>query len=175
MFSRKHLFEQPKLFSTPIFPIEDFPDFPDLLLQEKMVWDLRTQRTATIHPLSFFRRYLNEFSVKTIESCRRMISISEQKIFVRVSGLVILKQRPPTANGVMFITLEDETGIVNVIVWRNLFERFRRAVISGRLLRITGRLQRGSAVTHVLAEKIEGDIRKNVVVVVRRELIVGKL
>ena len=74
---------------------------------------------------------------------------------VTVAGLVILRQRPGTAKGVIFITLEDETGIVNVIVWRNLFERFRRAVISGRLLRITGRLQRSSGVTHVLAEKIE--------------------
>lgn len=74
---------------------------------------------------------------------------------ITVAGLVILRQRPGTAKGVVFITLEDETGIVNVIVWRNLFEQFRRAVISGRLLRITGRLQRGSGVTHVLAEKIE--------------------
>ena len=74
---------------------------------------------------------------------------------ITVAGLVILRQRPGTAKGVVFITLEDETGIVNVIVWRNLFEQFRRAVISGRLLRITGRLQRGSGVTHVLAENIE--------------------
>tara|TARA_B100001057_G_scaffold34522_1_gene31321 strand:+ start:561 stop:902 length:342 start_codon:yes stop_codon:yes gene_type:complete len=74
---------------------------------------------------------------------------------VAVAGLVILRQRPGTAKGVIFITLEDETGIINVIVWRNLFEQFRRAVISGRLLRITGRLQRSSGVTHVLAEKIE--------------------
>ena len=134
MFSRKHLFEQPKLFSTPIFPIEDFPDFPDLLLQEKMVWDLRTQRTATIHPLSFFRRYLNEFSVKTIESCRRMISISEQKIFVRVSGLVILKQRPPTANGVMFITLEDETGYIQTVISSKIQKRYREHIKSSALL-----------------------------------------
>ena len=134
MFSQKHLFEQPKLFSTPIFPIEDFPDFPDLLLQEKMVWDLRTQRTATIHPLSFFRRYLNEFSVKTIESCRRMISISEQKIFVRVSGLVILKQRPPTANGVMFITLEDETGYIQTVISSKIQKRYREHIKSSALL-----------------------------------------
>ena len=72
-----------------------------------------------------------------------------------VAGLVILRQRPGTAKGVVFITLEDETGTVNVIVWRSLYERYRRAVISGRLLRITGRLQRGSAVTHIIAEQIE--------------------
>jgi single-strand DNA-binding protein len=72
-----------------------------------------------------------------------------------VAGLVILRQRPGTAKGVIFITLEDETGIVNVIVWSSLYERYRRAVISGRLLRVIGRLQRGSGVTHIIAEQIE--------------------
>jgi DNA-directed RNA polymerase len=74
---------------------------------------------------------------------------------VTVAGLVILRQRPGTAKGVIFITLEDETGVVNVIVWRKLYEAFRRAVISGRLLRVTGRVQRENGVTHVIAELIE--------------------
>ena len=72
-----------------------------------------------------------------------------------VAGLVILRQRPGTAKGVIFITLEDETGFVNVIVWRSLYERYRRAVISGRLLRVTGRLQRSFKVVHIIAEQIE--------------------
>lgn len=74
---------------------------------------------------------------------------------ITVAGLVILRQRPGTAKGVIFITLEDETGVVNVVVWRTMYERFRRAVISGRMLRITGRVQRAHSVTHVLAEEIE--------------------
>ncbi|MHA6262657.1 OB-fold nucleic acid binding domain-containing protein [Arenibacterium sp. CAU 1754] len=74
---------------------------------------------------------------------------------VTVAGLVILRQRPGTANGVIFVTLEDETGVVNVIVWRAMYERFRRAVIAGRMLRVTGRLQRAHEVTHVIAEEIE--------------------
>lgn len=74
---------------------------------------------------------------------------------VTVAGLVILRQRPGTAKGVIFITLEDETGVVNVIVWRKLYERFRRAVIAGRMLRVTGRLQREAGVTHVIAEEVE--------------------
>ena len=74
---------------------------------------------------------------------------------ITVAGLVILRQRPGTAKGVIFLTLEDETGVVNVIVWRALYEKFRRAVISGRMLRVTGRLQRENGVTHVLAETIE--------------------
>ena len=74
---------------------------------------------------------------------------------VTVAGLVILRQRPGTAKGVIFVTLEDETGVVNVIVWRKMYERFRRAVIAGRMLRVTGHLQRESGVTHVIATEIE--------------------
>ena len=70
-------------------------------------------------------------------------------------GLVLVRQRPGTANGVIFITLEDETGVCNVIVWRKLYERYRRAVISGRMLRITGHIQREGAVCHVIAEHVE--------------------
>ena len=74
---------------------------------------------------------------------------------VTVAGLVLVRQRPGTAKGVIFITLEDETGVCNVVVWAKTFERFRRAVIAGRLLRVTGRLQRESGVVHVGAETIE--------------------
>ena len=74
---------------------------------------------------------------------------------ITVAGLVILRQRPGTAKGVIFITLEDETGTVNVIVWRKLFELNRRAVIVARLLRVTGTLQRADGVTHVIAQNIE--------------------
>ena len=74
---------------------------------------------------------------------------------VCVAGLVLVRQRPGTAKGVIFVTLEDETGTANVVVWANVYERFRRAVISGRLLRVTGRLQRDAGVVHVVAEMIE--------------------
>jgi DNA-directed RNA polymerase len=74
---------------------------------------------------------------------------------IAVAGLVILRQRPGTAKGVIFLTLEDETGIINIIVWRKIYEVFRRAVIAGRMLRVTGRLQRAHSVTHVIAEQIE--------------------
>ncbi len=74
---------------------------------------------------------------------------------IAVAGLVLVRQRPGTAKGVIFITLEDETGISNIIVWRKMYERFRRAVIAGRALKVTGRVQRESGVTHVIAEYIE--------------------
>ena len=74
---------------------------------------------------------------------------------IAVAGLVLVRQRPGTAKGVIFITLEDETGIVNVIVWRAKYEEFRRAVIAGRCLRVTGRLQREGPITHLIAETVE--------------------
>lgn len=85
----------------------------------------------------------------------RQLVLPPQGARVTVAGLVILRQRPGTANGVIFLTLEDETGVVNIVVWRKIYEAFRRAVIAGRLLRITGRIQRENNVTHVIAEKIE--------------------
>lgn len=74
---------------------------------------------------------------------------------VCVAGLVLVRQRPGTAKGVIFVTLEDETGTANIVVWATVFERFRRAVIAGRLLRVTGRLQREAGVVHIVAEDIE--------------------
>ncbi len=74
---------------------------------------------------------------------------------VTVAGLVLVRQRPGTAKGVIFVTLEDETGVANVVIWANVYERFRRAVIAGRLLRVTGRVQRDAGVVHVIAEVIE--------------------
>ena len=74
---------------------------------------------------------------------------------VSVCGLVITRQRPGTASGVIFLTLEDETGVSNVIVWRNVYKQFRRIVMGGRLLRVTGYLQREGIVVHLIAQQIE--------------------
>ncbi|SPH16623.1 Error-prone DNA polymerase [Defluviimonas aquaemixtae] len=74
---------------------------------------------------------------------------------VTVCGLVITRQRPGTASGVIFLTLEDETGVCNVVVWPKVYERFRRAVMGGRLLRVTGPLQREGIVVHLIAQRIE--------------------
>lgn len=83
------------------------------------------------------------------------LALTPDRSRVRVAGIVVTRQRPGTASGVIFLTLEDETGIANVIVWPRVYERFRRAVISGRLLRITGRLQREGSVSHLIAWTVE--------------------
>lgn len=83
------------------------------------------------------------------------LPLTPDRTRIRVAGLVITRQRPGTASGVIFLTLEDETGIANVIVWPKMYERYRRAVIAGRLLRVTGQLQREGSVHHLVAWKIE--------------------
>ena len=72
-----------------------------------------------------------------------------------VCGLVITRQRPGTASGVIFLTLEDETGVSNIVVWPKVYEQFRRVVMGGRLLRVTGYLQREGIVVHLIAQQIE--------------------
>ncbi len=74
---------------------------------------------------------------------------------VAVAGLVLVRQRPGTASGVIFLTLEDETGIVNLVVWSKVFERYRPEIMTARLLLAVGRLQREGPVTHVVARHLE--------------------
>ncbi len=84
-----------------------------------------------------------------------LLHLPPENARVCVAGLVLVRQRPGTAKGVIFITLEDEFGVCNVIVWQKLYLKYRRAVIAGRLLRVTGRIQRSSGVTHVIAEQVD--------------------
>jgi error-prone DNA polymerase len=74
---------------------------------------------------------------------------------VAVSGLVTIRQRPGSANGVIFMTIEDETAIANIIVWPKTFERFRPVILGARYVAVTGELQQESGVIHVVARRIE--------------------
>lgn len=84
-----------------------------------------------------------------------MLDLPPNGARVAVAGLVLVRQRPGTAKGVIFLTLEDEFGVSNIVVWRKMYERFRRAVIAGRLLKVTGRVQREGGVCHIVAEEVE--------------------
>src|SRR3546814_3937618 len=81
------------------------------------------------------------------------LEVLKPGILVRVAGLVLVRQRPGDS-GVIFATLEDETGIANVIIWPAVFERFRAAVLKSSLLAVKGRLQREGLVIHVVAEEL---------------------
>jgi len=73
---------------------------------------------------------------------------------VSVAGLVLVRQRPGSANGVLFITLEDETEIANLIIWPSVFERQRRLILSASMIGCRGKLQREGDVIHVIAEHL---------------------
>ena len=102
------------------------------------------------HPLTLLRDTLDGFGVtrnETLVECANGAAVT-------VAGLVLVRQRPGSANGVIFVTLEDESGVANVIVWPDAFARFRKVVLSARLLRIDGTLQREGIVTHLIATRI---------------------
>ena len=117
---------------------------------EEVVEDYASLRmTLRAHPLRLVRHRLG-----TAIPSDRLSDVPDASL-VTVAGLVLVRQRPGTAKGVIFVTLEDETGVSNVIVWPKVLEEFRRVVLSARLMRVTGKLQREGIVTHIVADKIE--------------------
>jgi error-prone DNA polymerase len=113
--------------------------------------DYRALRlTLKRHPLALLRRGLEDDG---FGPCRRLDRLTHGRR-AKVAGLVTARQRPATAKGVIFLTLEDEGGIANLIVWASVFERFRRAILSATLLGVVGTVQREGTVIHVLAERL---------------------
>jgi error-prone DNA polymerase len=102
------------------------------------------------HPLALLRSRLEARSVLSAVQLRDRPNGSR----VRTAGLVVTRQRPGTASGVTFVTLEDETGYVNLIVWRQIAERQRRALVGSRLMGVTGELQLEGEVMHVIVHRI---------------------
>jgi error-prone DNA polymerase len=122
---------------------------PPMHLGEEVVEDYVSLRlTLRAHPMELLRP-----SLPGLVPHDRLATEPFGRI--AVCGLVITRQRPGTASGVIFLTLEDETGVSNVVVWPKVYERFRRAVMGGRLLRVQGYLQREGIVTHLIAQQIE--------------------
>jgi error-prone DNA polymerase len=106
--------------------------------------------TLRRHPLALLRSHLR---ARRLMTTAEIMQAPDRKL-VRTAGIVIGRQRPDTASGVIFMTLEDETGNTNVVVWRDLQERQRREVLSARLLAVYGRIEREGDVVHVLAGRL---------------------
>ena len=106
--------------------------------------------TLRRHPLALLRRQLRERRLATADEIMR----APHGRLVRTAGIVIGRQRPDTASGVVFVTVEDETGALNVIVWRDLGDRQRRELLGARLLGVYGKVEREGAVVHVLAGRL---------------------
>jgi error-prone DNA polymerase len=119
---------------------------------EHVVHDYRhLSLSLKAHPVSFLRARLER--ERTLPGAA--LDRTANGRHVAVAGLVLVRQRPGSAKGVIFMTLEDETGIANIIVWPKVFERFRAVVLGSRFIRVAGRLQSGSGVIHIVARRIE--------------------
>ena len=117
----------------------------------EVVEDYRaTQMSLRAHPVSFLR---GELDRRRITRCGDLNGLTDSTR-VEVAGLILVRQRPGSANGVVFVTLEDETGIANAILWPDRFEAQRRTVMSAAMLGIVGRVQSESGVIHVIADRI---------------------
>jgi error-prone DNA polymerase len=94
---------------------------------------------------------------KSFAGCRKATELESyrQGQFVRIAGIVTGRQRPGTATGVLFLTLEDETDNMNVVVWSSVLTQFRAALLQGQLLKIKGIVEREESVIHVIAGHIE--------------------
>ncbi|MBN9887404.1 error-prone DNA polymerase [Salipiger abyssi] len=122
---------------------------PPMHLGEEVVEDyVATRLSLRAHPMELLRPALPGLIPHAELATTPLRRLS-------VCGLVITRQRPGTASGVIFLTLEDETGVSNVVVWPKVYARYRRVVMGGRLLRVRGHLQREGIVVHLIAERIE--------------------
>jgi error-prone DNA polymerase len=141
------------LFRRVAMPaMEPDVDLPPMPPGEQVVEDYRhLHLSLKAHPVSFLRRDLDQRGILRHELLPG-ITNGER---VTVAGLVLVRQRPGTAKGVIFMTLEDETGIANTIVWARAFETYRPVVIGARLVAVTGPMQSASGVIHVVMEHIE--------------------
>jgi error-prone DNA polymerase len=124
---------------------------PPTTLGEHVAEDYATTGLSLkAHPCTFFRARLARRGVITSRE-HRDEPLKDRR--VSVAGLVLVRQRPGTAKGVIFLTLEDETGIVNVVVWSRVFEANRRVVMTSQFLLVRGKIQREGIVIHVVAEE----------------------
>ncbi len=106
--------------------------------------------TLRDHPLAFLR---DELQARHVMTCADGTAMRDRRL-TRVAGLVLVRQKPGSAKGVMFITIEDETGVANLVIWPSLYEQQRRVVLSASLLVVDGKVQREGEVVHIVAERL---------------------
>ncbi|QDG51583.1 DNA polymerase III subunit alpha [Persicimonas caeni] len=153
---RKALWKVKGLARTPQLALdlrekEETPDFDELADFESISWDYRTTQHSTRgHPLAHLREHLDGMGLPDAQTVRAM----PHGRFVNYAGLVICRQRPSTASGTIFMTLEDETGFLNVIIWPSVYENFQLIAKTQDFLGISGQLQSEEGVVHLVAETL---------------------
>jgi error-prone DNA polymerase len=162
---RQALWEVKALANAPPLPLfawseaqetghESEVRLPEMQLSEHVVNDYQTLRLSLkAHPMSFLREDFRKARVSSCEDLRAM----KDGARVRVSGVVLVRQRPGAGNAI-FMTIEDETGIANAVIWPRTFERFRKPVMTARLIEIEGRLQKQTGeyadIIHIVTAKL---------------------
>jgi error-prone DNA polymerase len=125
---------------------------PATTLGEHVVQDYTSiSLSLKAHPISFF---LDELTERGIISSAEHWDERLKGRYVRVAGLVLVRQQPGTAKGVIFLTLEDETGVINIVVWPKVFAKNRRTVMTAQFLEVRGRIEREGLVIHVIADQL---------------------
>lgn len=126
---------RPDLFDLPLISPEDIPELPPLPTAERLSWDYKTHGAARVHPLVLARRTLQDLGIHPIESCHHLVpAFGKSNTTVTVAGVAIVRQRPPTAQGFMFLTLEDESGYIQCVVHPKVYERFYDILIQPALI-----------------------------------------
>jgi error-prone DNA polymerase len=137
--------------SLPLKQREKAPDFDELDPFDTIGWDYQTMAHSTRgHPLAPLREKLT--ACKLLDA--RGINGLHDGVFVQYAGMVICRQRPGTAGGVVFLTLEDETGFVNVVIWQRVFQLHALLIKTSNFLGVNGKLQKEDGVVHVVAESV---------------------
>ncbi|KRB62896.1 DNA polymerase [Rhizobium sp. Root708] len=132
--------------------VEPETRLPEMLPGEQVIEDYRyLSLSLKAHPISFLRE---EFHKAGVMRSVDLLTVPNGRK-VTIAGLVLVRQRPGSAKGVIFMTLEDETGVANAIVWTKVFEKYRPIVMGARLVKIYGRLQSQSGVIHTVVDHIE--------------------
>ncbi len=144
---------QPRaLFSaqSPYKEVESNIVLPEMSLPEHVIHDYAaTSLSIKAHPVSFIREQLKALHVRSTNELAK----AKDGDYVKVAGLVLVRQRPGTASGICFITIEDETGTANLVVFQKLFDKYRKEIIQSRLLMVEGKLQVEGEVIHVIVQR----------------------
>jgi error-prone DNA polymerase len=154
---RQQVWDAAALRSTPKLlrdaPVdEEFVELPEAPEGEEIVWDYAsTGLTLRRHPLALLRPQLADRRLLTAEQLDRLPNGRH----AGTCGIVTLRQQPDTANGVIFVSLEDETGVVQVICWKSIREQQRAELLKARLLAVYGKWQRQGDVRNLIAERLE--------------------
>jgi error-prone DNA polymerase len=156
---RRALWEVSALHDRPVQLMKGQPSeslhepevhLPELRLSEHVVQDYATTGLSIKgHPLSFIRHTLELLHIRTAKDANE----TENKTLIKTAGLILNRQRPGTAKGVCFITLEDETGTTNLVVFPKLFDKYRKEILRARLLMVEGVVER-TEVTHIIVRRI---------------------